>query len=81
VLGDVDGVQPRHVGDPDARRGGRRDVDVFNACAELLNQAELCGADGLCVQLAPERNDDVETVAGTLAKLARRAPLHIKCDL
>jgi hypothetical protein len=64
-----------HVGDPDAHRGCSRDVDVLNACAELLNQAELPGVDGLRIQLGPERNDDVDRlVAGTLGKRPRRAP-------
>src|SRR6201986_1235955 len=32
-------LSPGHVGDPHACRGCGRDVDVFDACAELLNQA------------------------------------------
>jgi hypothetical protein len=49
VLGDIDGVESRHAGDPDACRGCCRDVDVFDACAELLDQAELSGVDGFGV--------------------------------
>ena len=82
VLGDVDGVEPRHVGDPDACRGCRRDVDVLDACAELLNQAELSGVDGFGVQFGPEWNDDVDQlVAGALGKCAWCAPLHVNCGL
>ena len=78
MLGDVDGVQPRHVGDPDASRSCSRDLDVLDTRAELLNQAELSGVDCFCVHLGPERNDDVkELVAGALGKCAGPAPLDL----
>ena len=56
--------------------------NVFDACAELLNQAELSDVDGVGVHLAPERNDDVDRLAGgTLGKFARRAPLDLNRGL
>jgi hypothetical protein len=68
VLGDIHGVEPRHVGCPDVRGGCGGEVDALYAGAELLDQAELPCLDGLGIQSRPQRNDYVDrVVADTLA--------------
>jgi hypothetical protein len=60
VLGDRNGVEAGHVGDPYPFAGGRIKVDVVDPDSELLDEAEAPGPDSAPGQRRPHRDDYID---------------------